>query len=52
MKILITGGCGFVGSNLAVYLKNKLKKKCLIYSLDNVKKDSSKLNEKRLKILE
>ena len=49
MKILITGGCGFVGSNLAVYLKNKLKKKCLIYSLDNVKKDSSKLNEKRLK---
>ena len=24
MKILITGGCGFVGSNIAVYLKKKL----------------------------
>ena len=26
MKILITGGCGFVGSNIAIYLKKKLKK--------------------------
>ena len=25
MKILITGGCGFVGSNIAIYLKKELK---------------------------
>ena len=25
MKILITGGCGFVGSNLALFLKKKIK---------------------------
>ena len=25
MKILITGGSGFVGSNIAIYLKKKLK---------------------------
>ena len=49
MKILITGGCGFVGSNLATYLKENLKEKSQIYSLDNIKKNSSKLNEKRLK---
>ena len=24
--ILVTGGCGFVGSNIAIYLKKKIKK--------------------------
>ena len=35
MKILITGGCGFVGSNLAIYLKKRLKNS-KISSLDNL----------------
>lgn len=45
-KILITGGCGFVGSNLAIYLKNK---KFNITSLDNFARKGSKLNYKFLK---
>jgi CDP-paratose 2-epimerase len=48
MKILITGGCGFVGSNLAVYLKkNRIGKK--IDSLDNLTRRGSFLNLIRLK---
>src|SRR6056300_1141501 len=46
MKILITGGCGFVGTNLALYLK---KKKFKVYSLDNIVKIGSKYNLKLLK---
>ncbi len=46
MKILITGGCGFIGSNLSIYLK---KKKFNIFSLDNLFRKGSKLNEQRLK---
>ena len=39
MRILITGGCGFVGSNLCFYLMNKLKiKNLLIETVDNLKK--------------
>jgi len=48
MKILITGGCGFVGSNLAIYLKkNRIGSK--INSLDNLSRSGSLLNFKRLK---
>ena len=47
MKILIPGGCGFIGSNIAIFLK-KNNPKYLIHSLDNISRNSSKLNLKRL----
>ena len=47
MKILITGGCGFVGSNIALYLKKNLKKS-QIYCLDNLTRAGSTVNKKRL----
>ena len=47
MKILITGGCGFVGSNLAIYLKSKIKKIDVIV-LDNFFREGSLFNKKRL----
>ena len=47
MKILITGGCGFVGSNIAIYLKKKLKK-VKICSLDNLMRRGSDQNRNRL----
>ena len=50
MKILITGGCGFVGSNLAIFLKKRLKN-TYILSVDNLIRKGSLLNEKRLKKL-
>ena len=46
MKILVTGGCGFVGSNICLNLKQKYKK---IYSLDTLSRQSSKLNYTLLK---
>jgi CDP-paratose 2-epimerase len=48
MKILITGGCGFIGSNIAIFLKKKIKKS-VIHSLDNLSRNSSKINLRRLK---
>ena len=48
MKILITGGCGFVGSNIAIYLKDKISN-VKIDSLDNLSRKGSILNYKRLK---
>ena len=47
-SILVTGGCGFVGTNLSIYLKRELKN-FSIYSVDNLKKSYSKFNLKILK---
>ena len=44
-KILITGGCGFVGANLALFLKSK---NFHINTLDNLSRKGSKYNSKLL----
>jgi CDP-paratose 2-epimerase len=46
MKVLITGGCGFIGTNIAIFLK---KKKYHVSSIDNLFRRGSELNEKKLK---
>jgi CDP-paratose 2-epimerase len=46
--ILITGGAGFIGSNLSVYLKKKYPKSRII-ALDSLKRRGSELNLIRLK---
>ncbi len=45
MRILITGGCGFIGTNLSIYLKNKGFK---IYTVDNFTRKGSGYNKKIL----
>ena len=45
MKILVTGGCGFVGTNICLHLNNKGHK---ISSLDNLSRKGSKFNLKLL----
>ena len=47
MNILITGGCGFIGSNIAIFLKEN-NPKYTIHSLDNISRNSSKLNFARI----
>ena len=47
MKVLIAGGCGFIGSNLAIFLK---KKNYEVFSIDNLFRRGSILNELQLKI--
>ena len=48
MQILITGGAGFVGSNLAVKLKTKYPSYS-IFCLDNLKRRGSELNLPRFR---
>ena len=45
MKVIVTGGCGFIGSNICVFLKNLSFD---VISVDNCSKTYSKLNLKRL----
>tara|TARA_B100000787_G_C16190659_1_gene297293 strand:+ start:1820 stop:2848 length:1029 start_codon:yes stop_codon:yes gene_type:complete len=46
MKILVTGGCGFVGANICIHLK---KLDFDIYSMDNLSRSGSKHNFKLLR---
>ena len=46
MKILVTGGCGFVGTNLSLYLNSKGFD---VHSLDNLSRKGSKYNLTLLK---
>ena len=49
-SILITGGAGFVGSNLAVSFKRKYPD-LRVMAMDNLKRRGSELNIPRLKEL-
>ena len=42
MKILVTGGCGFIGASLCIYLNEKGFN---VYSLDNLSKLGSEYNK-------
>ena len=46
MKVLITGGCGFVGTNLSLYLSSKGFN---VNTLDNLSRKGSKYNLTLLK---
>lgn len=50
MNVLITGGCGFVGSSLAIFLKQKYSY-YNISVIDNLKRRGSELNLSRLQEL-
>ena len=47
MKIIVTGGCGFVGSSLCLFLKKNIKNSQIL-SIDNLSKSYSKYNQKIL----
>ena len=48
MKIIVTGGCGFVGSTLCLFLKKNLPNSTIL-SIDNLSKIYSKFNHNILK---
>ena len=48
MKIIVTGGCGFVGSALCLFLSKNLPNSTIL-SIDNLSKIYSKFNQKILK---
>jgi CDP-paratose 2-epimerase len=47
-SLLVTGGAGFIGSNLAISFKRKYPR-LRVYALDNLKRRGSELNLPRLK---
>ena len=49
MKILITGGCGFVGSNLAIFLKKRIAIEIPTY--DQKKLIISKKSDKKIDLI-
>ena len=48
MRVLIPGGCGFIGSSISIYLKKKIIN-CEVITIDNLSRNTSYLNEKKLK---
>ena len=48
MLVLIPGGCGFIGSSIATYLKKNFKK-IEVISVDNLSRNTSYLNQKKLR---
>ena len=47
-KILVTGGAGFVGSNLCIRFKKSMGSSCTIIAFDNLYRKGSELNLQRL----
>src|SRR4051794_40491911 len=47
MRIMITGGAGFVGTHLALFLKQE-KPNCTVVAIDNLRRRGSELALRRL----